>query len=151
MEGAPRPDPGQSNDANHRVISADYFRTLGVRLRAGRLFRDSDGPEAPPVAIVNQAMARQYWPGQNPLGHRIQLGSVAGVWFTVVGVVDDVRQAALDVIGRAEMYFPYTHRQARRAITPRDLAVRVKGDPMAYARAWKARSGKWTAISQSRM
>jgi len=136
VEGAPPTPPGQSNDANHRVISADYFRTLGVRLRAGRLFRDSDGPEAPPVAIINQAMARQYWPGQNPLGHRIQLGSVPGVWFTVVGVVDDVRQAALDINGRAEMYFPYTQPAGTQGyLTPRDLAVRVKGDPMAYARA----------------
>jgi hypothetical protein len=73
------------------VISADYFRTIGVRLRAGRFFRESDGPEAPPVTIINEAMARQYWPGQNPLGRRIQLGRVAGVWFTVVGIVDDNR------------------------------------------------------------
>ena len=143
---------GQSNDANHRVISADYFRTIGVRLRAGRLFRDSDGPEAPPVAIVNQAMARQYWPGQNPLGHRIQLGSVAGVWFTVVGVVDDVRQAALDENGRAEMCFPYTQPAGTQGyLTPRDLAVRVKGDPWRMPGHWKARSGKSTAISRSRM
>ena len=138
IEGAP-PHPGQSNDANHRVISADYFRTFGVRLRAGRLFRESDGPEAPPVAVINEAMARQYWRGQNPLGHRIQLGRVAGVSFTVVGVVDDVRQAGLDVNGRAEMYFPYTQPAGTQGyLTPRDLAVRVKGDPMAYARALEA-------------
>jgi putative ABC transport system permease protein len=139
VEGAPPSDPGQSNDANHRVISPDYFRTIGVRLRTGRLFRDSDGPEAPPVAIINQAMARQYWPGQDPLGHHIQLARVAGVSFTVVGVVDDVRQAALDVKGRAEMYFPYTQPAGSQGyLTPRDLAVRVKGDPTAYARALEA-------------
>jgi putative ABC transport system permease protein len=139
VEGAPPPPPGQSNDANHRVISADYFRTIGVRLRAGRFFSGSDGPDAPPVAIINEAMARQYWTGQNPLGHRFQLGRVAGVWFTIVGVVDDVRQAGLDVNGRAEMYFPYTQPAATEGyLTPRDLAVQVKGDPVAYTRALEA-------------
>ena len=108
VEGAPPPPPGQSNDANHRVISPDYFKTLGVRLRAGRFFRDSDGPEAQPVAIINQAMARQYWLGQNPLGHRFQLGRVAGVWFTIVGVVDDLRQTALDVNGRPDVLSLYS-------------------------------------------
>jgi putative ABC transport system permease protein len=136
VEGAPPPQSGQSNDANHRVISADYFRTIGVRLQAGRFIRESDGPEAPPVVMINEAMARQYWRGTSPLGRRIQLGRVAGVWFTIVGVVDDVRQARLDVNGRAEMYFPYTQPAGTRGyVTPRDLAVRVNGDPMTYARA----------------
>ena len=86
------------------------------------------------------------------LGHRIQLGSVPGVWFTVVGVVDDVRQAALDMNGRAEMYFPYTQPAGTQGyLTLRDLAVRVKGDPMSYARALEGAVGKSTAISRSRM
>jgi predicted permease len=139
VEGAPPLPPGQSNDANHRVISPDYFKTIGVRLRAGRFFRESDAADAPPVAIINQAMARQYWPEQNPLGHRFQLGRVADVRFTIVGVVDDMRQTALDVKGRAEMYFPYTQPAGTQGyLTPRDLAVRVKGDPMAYARTLEA-------------
>jgi predicted permease len=139
VEGAPPPPPGQSNDANHRVISPDYFKTIGVRLRAGRFFRDSDAVDTAPVAIINEAMARQYWPRQNPLGHRFQLGRVPGVWFTIVGVVDDIRQAGLDVNGRAEMYFPYTQPAGTQGyLTPRDLAVRVHGDPIAYARALEA-------------
>jgi len=139
VEGAPPLPPGQSNDANHRVISPDYFKTLGVRLRAGRFFRDSDTADALPVAIINQAMARQYWPEQNPLGHRFQLGRVAGVRFTIIGVVDDMRQTALDVKGRAEMYFPYTQPAGTQGyLTPRDLAVRVKGDPATYARTLEA-------------
>jgi predicted lysophospholipase L1 biosynthesis ABC-type transport system permease subunit len=84
-------------------------------------------------------MARQYWPGQNPLGRRFQLGRVAGVWFTVVGIVDDVRQIGLDVNGRSEMYFLYTQPAGTQGyLTPRDLAVRVQGDPAAYARALEA-------------
>ena len=121
------------------MISADYFRTIGVRLRAGRFFRGWDGREAPPVAIINEAMARQCWPGQNPLGHRFQLGRVAGVWFTIVGVVDDVRQGGPEVKGRAEMYFPYSQPAGTQGyLTPRDLAVRVKGDRMTYAKDLEA-------------
>ena len=135
VEGESLP-PGQFHDANHRVISADYFQTIGVRLRAGRFFRNADSPEAPPVAIINQSMARQYWPGQDPLGHRFQLGRVTGVWFTVVGVVDDMRQTGLELSGRSEMYFPYTQPAATQGyVTPRDLAARVKGSPMTYVKA----------------
>ncbi len=109
VEGAPPPPLGQVNDANHRVISADYLQTIGVRLRAGRFFRDSDGPDAPPVAIDERSHGAAVLAGQDPLGHRFRLGRpAADLWFTIVGVVDDVRQMGLDVNGRAEMYFPYT-------------------------------------------
>ncbi len=138
IEGAPL-TPGQFNDANHRVISANYLQTIGVRLRAGRFFRDSDGPEARPVAMINEAMARQYWPARDPLGHRFRLRDAGTPWITIVGVVDDVRQMGLDVDGRGEMYFPYTQPAASFGyFTPRDLAVLVKGDPMAYAKALEA-------------
>ncbi len=136
IEGAPPPAPGEIRDANHRSISADYLQTMGVRLRAGRFFRDSDGPAAPPVAIVNAAMARRYWPGRDPLGHRLRLGEAEAPWITIVGVVDDIRQMGLDVGGRAEMYFPCTQPAATYGFfTPRDLAVRVTGEPARYARA----------------
>lgn len=136
IEGAPPPSPGIVTDANHRVISVDYLQTIGVRLRAGRFFRESDGPQAPPVAIINEAMAGRYWPGQNPLGHRFRLGDAAAPWITIIGVVDDVRQMGLDINGRAEMYFPCTQPAASYGFfTPRDLALHVKGDPISYVRA----------------
>jgi predicted permease len=142
IEGVPPPPSGiNDNDANHRVISANYLQTLGVRLRAGRFLRDSDGPDAPPVVLINEAMARQYWPGENPLGHRIRLYDFAGdqrisPWIRIVGVVENIRQMGLAVESRAEMYFPCTQPAASFGyFTPRDLAVRVKGDPMSYANA----------------
>jgi putative ABC transport system permease protein len=135
IEGAPPLAPGQVNDANHRVISPNYFETIGVRLLAGRFFRNSDGAGQPPVAIVNEAMKRQYWPGENPLGRRFRLGQPNAPWITVVGVVDDVRQMGLDVNGRAEIYFPYTQQAGSYGyFTPRDLALKVNGDPLSYAR-----------------
>ncbi len=136
VEGAPPLLPGQFNDANHRVVSPDYFRTMGVRLLAGRVFRDSDTETAPRVAVINEAMARQYWSNQDALGRRFKLGESTDEWFTVVGIVDDVRQIGLNVVGRAEMYFPYTQAAGSEGYTsPRDLAVRVNGDPMAYGTA----------------
>jgi predicted permease len=136
VEGAPEPTPDQDDDSNHRVISAEYLQTMGVRLHAGRYFTQFDGPEQAPVAIINEAMARQFWPGRDPLGHRFQLIRPNAPWVTVVGIVDNVRQMGLDVGGRAEMYFPCTQPAGAFGFyAPRDLAVRVQGDPVRYSAA----------------
>jgi len=136
IEGAPPPPPGHNNDANHRVVTQDYLQTMGFRLRVGRFFEASDGPTSMPVAIINEAMVRRYWPGQDPLGGRIRLGGSDAPWITIVGVVDSVRQDRLELEGRPEMYFPSTQPFASYGWTaPRDLAVRVQGDPLRYAAA----------------
>jgi putative ABC transport system permease protein len=135
IEGAPPPAPGEYNDANHRVITADYLQTIGVRLVSGRFFTRADADTAMPVAIVNQAMAKQFWPGRDPLGQRFHLDDPK-LWYTIVGVVGDIRQMGLDVAGRAEMYFPASQPWASIGFfTPRDLAIRVTGDPAHYAPA----------------
>ena len=143
VEGEPPLGPGERNDANHRVVSADYLRTIGVRLVAGRFFDRLDSTSAMPVAIINEAMAKQYWRGANPLGRRFHFDPAGESWFTIVGVVGDVRQMGLDVAGRAEMYFPATQLPASFGFfAPRDLAVRVKGDPLKYAAA--VRQAVWS-------
>jgi predicted permease len=126
------------------VVSEDYLRTLGVRLMDGRWFNRFDNPSSSPVAIINQAMAKQYWPGANPLGRRFRFGGDNdNTWFTIVGVVGDIRQMGLDVAGRAEMYFPSTQAPASVGyFAPRDLAVRVKGDPLKLAAA--VREAVWS-------
>ncbi|HEY3738966.1 MAG TPA: ABC transporter permease [Bryobacteraceae bacterium] len=139
IEGAPPLPPGQFNEANHRSVSAGYFEAIGMRLRSGRYFRDSDGPDAPTVVIVNEAMVRQNWGGQDPVGRRFKFSQPEAPWMTVIGVVDDVRQAGLEVNGRAEMYFHYKQPVGSYGyFTPRDLAVRVKGDPLSYTKALEA-------------
>jgi predicted permease len=137
IEGAPPPVPGEHNDANHRVVSLDYLQTIGVRLLAGRFFDHRDGPDTMPVAIINDAMARQFWGDRDPIGRRFHFSEDNNSsWFTVVGVVDNVRQMGLNLAGRAEMYFPSTQPKASFGFfSPRDLAVRVDGDPMHYAGA----------------
>ena len=137
VDGAARLAPGERNDANHRVVSAEYLQTIGVRLVAGRFFTHADAPNTTPVAIVNEAMAKKYWPGTNPLGRRFHFDDPNNeTRFTIVGVVGDVRQVGLDLEGRAEMYFPSTQPWASVGyFAPRDLAVRVKGDPLQFAAA----------------
>ncbi len=133
IEGKPILTAGVGNDANHRVVTPDYLRAIGVPLIAGRFLSESDGPNARPVALINQTMARQYWPGGDPLGKRFKLGedSSTAPWITIVGVAGDVRQMGLDVPTRAEMYFPYQQPAgAYGYFMPRDLAIRVTGDPV---------------------
>jgi predicted permease len=143
IEGAPPLPPGQLNDANHRVVSRDYFRALGTPLLAGRYFHDLDGPDATPVAIVNESMAKQFWPGQDPLGRRFRMDDERQPWVTIVGVSASARQMGLDVAGRAEMYFPATQAfGAEGFYTPRDLAVKVAGNPLDFAAA--VRQAVWS-------
>lgn len=135
IEGHPPPPPGQVNDANHRVVSDRYFQAMKMRLESGRYFAASDGPDSRPVAIINQAMANQYWPGENPLEHRFKLED-KGNWITIVGVVNTIRQRGLELEGRAEMYFPCTQPIASAGyFAPRDLVVRTTGDPIVLASA----------------
>lgn len=80
---------------NYEITSMDYFRVLGVPVMAGRSFTSADTPQSQPVVMVNETMARHFWPSQNPIGHRLKSVN-SKQWLTVVGVVGDVRQFGLD-------------------------------------------------------
>jgi FtsX-like permease family len=91
------------------------------------------------VVIVNQAMARRYWPGESVVGKRIAIDPGTGprLWRTIVGVVGDVRQMGLDLPSRPEMYIPHRQMDSQPWFAPRDLAVRTSGDPLESVRAIK--------------
>jgi predicted permease len=92
----------------YQSVSKDYFAAMGIRLMDGRLFDDRDAAGAPGVVIVNHTMANTFWPGQNAIGRRVQPGmGKDNPWFTVVGVVDDVKNAGLDRPAGTELYIPY--------------------------------------------
>lgn len=111
----------------YQIVSKDYFSTMGIRLMAGRLFDDRDVHSAPDVVIINQTMARTFWPGQDPLGRRIRPGST-DPWTTIIGIVDDVKNAGLDRPTGTEIYLPY--RQPQGSGNRNMYAVlRAKGDP----------------------
>ena len=128
------PEPGVAYDVNHRQVSADYLRAIGIPLLQGRYFGESDQSNAQPVVVVNRTMARQFWPGEDAIGKRIRTddpGAGPVPWMTVVGVVGDVRQMGLDAPVRPEMYVPYRQFDSQPWFAPRDLVVRAADDPTA--------------------
>jgi putative ABC transport system permease protein len=129
-EGIKAPIPGMAYDANDRQVSANYLKTMNIALRQGRYFDNRDNAQSLPVAMVNETMARQYWPGENVVGRRFKMGGPddKGPWLEIVGVVADVRQMGLDEPVKAEMYFPYQQINDTWNM-PRDLAIRTNGNP----------------------
>ncbi|HTE45242.1 MAG TPA: ABC transporter permease [Gemmatimonadaceae bacterium] len=93
---------GQYPEGFIRVIGDDYFRTMSIPIRAGRAFANADTPDAPPVVIINESMARTLWPDRSALGQRIVQGKTL---YTVVGIVGDTRHTALESAFTGEAYF----------------------------------------------
>ncbi len=125
IEGRPLADPGLVQDTETFSVSPGYFPTLGIPLKAGRLLESGDGASAPGVAVISEAMARRFWPGQEPLGARLSLDGER--WFTVVGVVGDVRNATLAKEPYPQLYLPF----AQMPMSSMYLAVRAAGEPRA--------------------
>lgn len=118
-------------------LSEGLFKAIGTPLLKGRFFSAADGPDSPPVAIINEAMARQMWPGRDPVGKRFKLGSEGpgNPWFTVVGVVGDMRRQGLESEPIPQMFEPLAQNPPRRAI----LLVRTSmADPLKLAGAVQA-------------
>ena len=128
-EGTNDPIPGVSYDANHREVSANYLQAMNIALREGRYLEERDNENSLRVVVINETMARQYWPGQNAIGRRFKLGDPQDdiPWIQVVGVVADVRQMGLDEPVKAEMYLPFRQDESP-WYAPRDLAIRTSGD-----------------------
>jgi putative ABC transport system permease protein len=140
-EGVVQPDIQYG--ALDRVVSPGYFETMRIRLLRGRLFDDHDGPDAPSVAIINEAMARKFWPNDDGLGKRFRFNLVGGDFrlFQIVGIVDDVKEMGLDEPPKEEMYFPYWQAQGNYMV-PGTLVVRTTGDPTSLASA--VRDAVWS-------
>jgi len=115
---------------NQIIISNDYFRTLGIPLLKGREFADTDdGGKDRQVVIINEALKRQFWPNEDPIGKRVS-GDNGETWVTIVGIVGDVREFGLDHPVAPEFYVPQTE-----SSNPSALIVRTIADPRAMADA----------------
>jgi putative ABC transport system permease protein len=112
IEGRVVDDPNRRPTADTRIVSANFFKTLGVPLVQGRTFSESDGPDSLRVVVINKAMMR-YWDRSDPVGSRISLDNGQS-WSTIVGIVGDVRQFGLDQPAVAQVYTPL--RQATQAL-----------------------------------
>ena len=140
-EGILRPDIQYG--ALDRVVSPGYFETMQIRLLRGRFFDNQDGPYAPSVAIINQAMARKFWPDEEALGKRFQFNLVGGGFrsFQIVGIVENVRELALDETPKEEMYFPFWQAQGNYMV-PGTLIVHARDDTTTLANA--VRQAVWS-------
>jgi predicted permease len=116
-------DPG---DALFRVGTSDYLRTLGVTLMHGRLLDERDGREAPRAVVVNETLARTYWSGAEALGHRIWLSDASEGYFTIVGIVRDVRERGYQLAMKPGVYVTSAQRLRNAA---EYLIVRTQGPP----------------------
>jgi putative ABC transport system permease protein len=143
IEGRPEPAPNQEPQAQYGAVSPDYFQTLGIRLVAGRSFRAEDGRENTPVAIISEATARRYWPGESAVGKRLAL-SIESLVFgpsgpphldfssamrEVVGVVSDVKSAGLAAEAAPQVYLPFAQRPAR----DMTVVIATESDPLVLA------------------
>ena len=116
-------------------VSPDFFRALGTPLLRGRFFSTGDRPEAPRVAIINDAMARRSWPGHDPVGRRFSVGSrdSDNPWYTVVGVVGDMRRQGLEREALPQIFVSLAQNPASRNV---DFFIRTSSeDPLAMAGA----------------
>ena len=135
--GRPAPPPGQEFGAVYRVIRAGYFETMQIPLRRGRDFTARDDDRSPAVVIINEVMARQQWPGENPVGRQILLREPnrEPVRMTIVGVVKDVRQSDWTGAPDHEVYLPYLQRPNAFGLTALTFVVRTTVDPEALAKS----------------
>ena len=150
IEGRPAPMPGQESNAAMRSVSSDYFRAMKIPLRDGRYFTEADARVALPVMrwfeqqpypehyhesqpapaiIINETMARTFFPNEDPLGKRIRI--IASPWLTIVGIVGDVHHTGLNTRPNPEMYLS----DLQEPSDSMAVMVRTSGDPLALGSA----------------
>jgi putative ABC transport system permease protein len=143
VEGEPPPPPDVVVDANVRIVSPNYFGTLGIGLVRGRLLTERDGPDSPLVIVINETMARRYWPDQDPIGKRIAFDGTAQqqYWREIVGITADVKHEGLDANELTAVYVPFAQRPnasmiliARTSVEPASLAAAVRNEVLSLDR-----------------
>ena len=124
-------DKTRTGNADYVVASDGYFETVGIPLRSGRLFNESDGPNAPRAALISESVAKQNWPNQDPIGQTIEFGNMDGDLrlLTIVGVIGDVRKHSLEIEPQPTVYV--TYRQRQRSARQFDIVVRTNSEPTA--------------------
>jgi putative ABC transport system permease protein len=140
VSGRPDPPPGGEPTVYWTVASSEYFTAMGMSLRGGRMFDEYDHRSAPPVALINETMARRHFPNEDPVGRKLLVrgrprDSGSQQPTTIIGVVSDIRHDGLDREPRAEHYRPFTQIPSGSVI----FAVRTSADAASLIPALKAR------------
>jgi putative ABC transport system permease protein len=132
IEGRPAPPPGQQLVGDVRVVDGGYFRTMGIPLLQGRTFTEREQTQESHVVMINETMARDFFPGEDPIGHRVRIAMKnENVPSEIIGVVRDVRHVGLETPARAMTYWPYPEL----AYSGLTLVVRAESEPLALAEA----------------
>ncbi|HEY6404033.1 MAG TPA: FtsX-like permease family protein, partial [Blastocatellia bacterium] len=141
IAGQPEPAPDAIPVANHRVISPQYFRTLEIPLIRGRAFTEQDVAGAPGVVIINEALARRYFPNEDPIGKQIKLGRYMedNPLHTIVGIVGNIKHRGLYSEFEPEFYYSYSQTPVHFS----SIVARTHGDPLSLTTAVR------TAVSEA--
>ena len=135
VEGFPPPRRGEEPSADNRIITPDYFSTMGVPLLRGRAFTAADGPDSPHVAVISASLAHRFWKEADPIGKRLNLGTTEKPeWWEIVGVTGDVHSFGVEEKAHDDLYRPFD--QVYFPVIA--FTVRTKGDPSQLIAAAKA-------------
>lgn len=127
IEGRPAIAPSDLPSTNYYTVTPDYFKAMGIRLIRGRVFTPQDDAKAPRVAIINETMARQHFPNEDPIGKRINITNGPDTWREIVGIVGDIKQYGVDKATSAQSYEPF----AQVPFSSVNVVVRTNGSPAA--------------------
>jgi putative ABC transport system permease protein len=134
IEGRPAPAQGQEPTAYMTVTTADYFKALGIPLRRGRFYTKFDHRDTPPVVLINETLARRYWPNEDPVGKKIAARLFGqNIAVEIIGIVGDVRQMGLESDPRPELFVPHL----QNPYGSMTYVVRTAADPLTLLPAVK--------------
>jgi putative ABC transport system permease protein len=131
IQGRPPYAPGDEPSTNYYAVSTDYFKAMGIPLLRGRLFTEHDSKSAPRVAIINEKMAKEFFPDEDPIGKRIHVTNGPVLYREIVGIVGDVKHYGLDEKTSSQTYEPYL----QEPFSFMSLVVRTAGDPTSLSAA----------------
>jgi putative ABC transport system permease protein len=135
IEGRAVDRPDKWTALNWKSVSGDYFRAMGTTLLKGKLFTDSDRPDSPVVAVIDESTARRYWPNEDPVGAHIKGGDERGrkdEWVTIIGVVRDMRRSGIEREPTGHVFTWYRQNLmygVPESVWPGDLVIRTTRDP----------------------
>jgi putative ABC transport system permease protein len=135
IEGRPPYPAGEEPSADYYSATPGYFKAMGIPLLRGRLFAERDSTGAPRIAIINETMAKRFFPGEDPIGKRLQVGVGPAIYREIVGIVGDVKQQGLDQETTAQIYEPHAQRPfssmaliARASSASANLSAAIRGE-----------------------
>ncbi|MCA1657777.1 MAG: ABC transporter permease, partial [Verrucomicrobiaceae bacterium] len=127
IEGRPPIAPSDLPSLNYYAVTPDYFRAMGIRLVRGRVFTAQDDAKAPRVCVINETLARQFFPSEDPIGKRMNISTGPDTWREIVGIVGDIKQYGPDQTTTSQAYEPY----AQESYWAINVVIRTKGSPAA--------------------